>query len=369
MTNEISPLLKLSERVKEPFVTSVVQKEIAWNPLIDRHAPLNFSRAHYREVLRSGGDKAADLLEGFDITDDVLWPTDDSRRPWTYKDWFALLEVGVHLCGPDFAIRISDQIGLHMFSYMEELSATTPNLYCVLKTWDNFSEHIEPMIRCKLEPSAKEKDHHLFTVTYPLGGRLLDVFALSSAALVCELVRTITGERVKKGLRMNLPDINGMRHKFEHIHRVKIDSYASDCNRDTRTKRQAPAFEYLISDEILFMNGVSRDSHRYNAAFEKFMKQIEYASQLYPSQKVSELAACIQSSSDRILGVDEMATILGYQSRAYTRQLKSEGQTHKSIVASTTSNSIRTMTKLGFSQQETKDRLGINSHRSFMKYV
>ena len=365
MTNHISPLLKLTEPIT-PFVEQA-QREIIWNPLLDRQAPLNFSRAHYREILRSGGDKAEDLLDGFGINEDVLWPADNSGRKWTYKDWFAMLEVGSHLCGPDFAIRISDNVGLHMFPYMEEITATSPNVYGVLRMWNNHSEHIEPMIRVSFEPSGN--DSHLLLVTYPLSGNLLDAFGLSCIALVCDMVRMITGERVKTGLKINLPDRNNNRQKFEEMHGVKIDEYGSSCDRDTRTKRKAPCLQFTISNEIVFAKGLTRDTERYNPAFEKFMAQIEAANQLYPVQRVSELAACIQSTADRILTCDEMAGILGYQSRAYTRQLKLEGYTHKVIVEATTSNSIRTMTKLGLTQKETKERLGINSHRQFMKYV
>jgi hypothetical protein len=355
-------LIELAEsaRSSQPSVDKQLK---VYNPLFDRPAPYCYGRAHFREILANGGDDAASVLDGFDITEDMLWPTHEDQRTFTYKDWFAMLDVGRHLIGPNFAINVSKYVGLQMYPFMEELTATTPDLYTIFKFWTDYSSSVEPMIDVALE---KHPWGASLIVRYPLKGSLLEAFALSSCALVSDMVHAIAGRRITEGLEINLPNNNNQMAKFEDEHRIKIDRYAV---KPTLTKTHQPCFTYKIKNELLYMPGIGRDCVRFNLSSRRFLEQAAKVAQLYPVTRVSEHAACIQSSAHKILTVDEMAEILGYQSRSYTRLLKAEGYTHKAIVRSTLSNQIKTLTKLGFTQQETSDKLGINSNRQFRKYV
>ena len=353
----------LAESADEKL-SSVEKKLTMTSHLLNRPAPLVYARAHFIELTDRKGKTALDMFNLFNINEERLWPISRATPPFTYRDWFAMMNCCRHLAGPDYPVIVSEHVGLHMYPYMEAMVATAPDFWAVLRIWELYSDAVEPLITVDLLKTAKGAT---LKITYPLAGELLEAYTMHCAALVCDMTRASSGRHVTCGMSLNIDDTNDNKKKFEALHRVKLDRFSYVTCKSLKT---APVIEYKIPAAILYAKAIGRDDARHLEAMDRFTYMLNETRDLFPKTSgVAEQAVCIQTTAETVLTIDEMSARLGYQPRSYQRTLKKEGHTHKTIIEQATSNNIRTLLKLGYSQKETSDRLGINSNRQFKQYM
>lgn len=279
-----------------------------------------------------------------------LWDADFSSYPFTYAQWFTLLEYAYEQLGPNCGIDLAVHALQHAAPYTETITATCPSARAWFHFWENFGSELDVTHQFR---SKRLRGGMAFEIDYRMGGIIEEAFAMSCIAIIVNTLQTIVGSFVVQEFVVNFNMCRAKQQYAESVLPVRLK----------QGQGTGESFSFKVSDKVLDAPSIGDDPVRYSNALKYFEQLTQELRSEVPKLNLADVVASLQLTSDRPLSMEKCAERLGYGIENYRKKLSQCGTSHRQVVSECVRHRAEKMIQLGQSQYQIAEKMGITQQR------
>lgn len=337
------------------------QIELIGDLPLKRPAIKVYSRIAHREIMRVlGKEEAARACSEALIDTDCLWSDNRHSSPettWRYADWFRLLALGYKRCGHVFGVNISKGIATSAYPIMEEILSSCPNFKVLINFYQTHYTALEPLVTFKFRETETTYE---VAITYPFGGKVREAFTMSAAAMMTQMMTSITGTRGPKEA------IFGFRDDF-NVTRDWSQYWNVPARND---ENQTSSLRMIFDHKQVLLPNVGGDADRYSFAVHRFHQIVDQIhAEGIPEATIAEKATALMMTGRCQYTRPQIAQLLQTSEKKYLADLDAHGYTHKKLQDEVNAKLHYALSRAGYTEKEIMAGMGITDKRKLTRVL